>query len=193
MWRSELNEAVVDAVAPKAGERVVDVGAGMGPGSIRAAKTGATVVAAEPTPFLRTVLRVRRLGQRARRKLEVRDAAAEHLGVADGSIDALWAVNTMHHWVDVDAGVGEIARVLAPGGRFFLVDEDFTDPAHPEYGIWGDDHHDDGGDDSLHHGFTLVDAEEMGQRFRAAGVEGVIAERRAVSGRPSVVVRRGVD
>lgn len=190
MWRSELNVAVVDALAPQRGERVLDIGAGMGPASVRAARLGATVVAVEPTPFLRTVLRVRRLGQRARGRLAVVAASAEALGVPDSSIDALWAVNTMHHWVDVEAGVNEIVRVLKPDGRFFLVDEDFNDPSHPEFGKWGDDH--EHGEGHNHHGFTLVHAEEMGLRFAAAGLAGVVADKREVAGRPSVAVSYGL-
>lgn len=61
MWRSPINDAVVDLVDPKPGERVVDIGAGMGAGAMRAAATGAHVIAVEPTPFMRRVLNVRRM------------------------------------------------------------------------------------------------------------------------------------
>ena len=47
MWRSEVNDAVIDLVAPVAGETVVDIGAGMGPGTVRAGARGASVVAVE--------------------------------------------------------------------------------------------------------------------------------------------------
>ena len=36
--------------------------------------------------------------------------AAEQMPIEDGSIDAVWAVNTMHHWTDLERGVAEIAR-----------------------------------------------------------------------------------
>ena len=42
MWRSPINDAVVDLVDPQPGERVVDVGAGMGAGAMRAAATAPT-------------------------------------------------------------------------------------------------------------------------------------------------------
>src|SRR5262249_50047065 len=57
MWRSEVSSEIVRAIAPKSGERVVDLGAGMGAACVEAARTGATVVAVDPTPFMRSVLR----------------------------------------------------------------------------------------------------------------------------------------
>ena len=181
MWRSDINDAVIDLVAPGAGERVVDIGAGMGPGTVRAARTGASVVAVEPTPFMRHILTVRRRFQRARDRIAVVDAAAEALPVADGSIDAVWAVNTMHHWVDPGRGAAEIGRVLVAGGRAVLVDEDFTDPIHPEYQRFGAGHDDD-------HGFDMVDADRMGELLRGAGLVDVEAGKRQLADRPVLAV-----
>ena len=183
MWRSEINDAVVDAVDPQPGERVVDIGAGLGAGATRAAAAGAHVVAVEPTPFMRRALRLRRLAGRQRSNLEVVDGSAEQIPVADRSADVVVAVNTMHHWIDVDRGVAEIARVLRPGGRVLLVDEDFTDPSHPEHDRFGAPD-----EDGHHHGFTLVDAGEMGERLSTVGLVDVDASRRELAARPSIVV-----
>lgn len=183
MWRSDVNDAVVAMVDPQPGERVADIGAGMGAGAMRAAASGARVVAVEPTPFMRAILTARRVLGRRRSAVEVVDGAAEQLPQADGSIDAIWAVNTMHHWSDQARGAGEIARVLRPGGRVLLVDEDFTDPAHPEHERFGAPD-----EDGHHHGFTLVDADEMGEHLRSAGLTDVDASRRDVAGRPSIVL-----
>ena len=48
------------------------------------------------------------------------DAAALPLPVA--SADVVTAVLTMHHWHDLDAGVAELGRVLAPGGAVLVVE-----------------------------------------------------------------------
>ena len=154
MWRSEVNDAVVDRIAPAAGQRVLDIGAGMGPGALRAAATGARVVAVEPTPFMRYLLTARCLAGRHRRSVDVVDGAAELIPVESGVIDAIWSVNTMHHWLDPQRAATEIGRVLRPGGRVLLVDEDFDDPTHPEHERFAAEHH-RGGDD--HHGVTAVD------------------------------------
>ena len=188
MWRSPINDAVVDLVAPQAGERIVDIGAGMGAGTMRAARTGATVLAVEPTPFVRRVLRVRRLLNTRRTSIEVVDGAAEQIPVDDRTVDAIWAVNTMHHWVDIERGVAEIARVLRPNGRVVLVDEVFTDPSHPDHERFGADHGPE------HHGFTMVEADEVGTLLRAAGLTDVDASNDPVAGRPAVrVTARGAS
>nr|WHW29140.1 putative methyltransferase [uncultured bacterium] len=180
MWRSPINDAIIDLIDPQPGERAIDVGAGMGAGAMRAAACGAHVLAVEPTPFIRRVLGVRRTLSRHRRNVEVVNGAAEQLPVADRSVDVIWAVNTMHHWVDVDRGVAEIARVLRPAGRILLVDEVFTDPAHPEYERFGSEHGPE------HHGFTMVDAEQMGARFRAAGLGAIETSDEPIAGRPAL-------
>ena len=98
----------------------------------------------------------------------------------------------------------EIARVLAPGGRLVLVDEDFADPDHPDYETWGSKHHaaddghedddqeDDGHEDDGHsHGFQMVDATRMGDLLTAAGVTDVEAGKRTLAGRPVIAVTAG--
>ena len=132
-WMSDVNRAVVDMAAPKPGERGLDVGAGMGPATVLAAKRGAHVVAVDPSGFLRAFCEFRRLLQRARRRITVESGVAEDLPVAGGSTEVLWAVNAVHHWVDHGAVWREFARVLALGGRLVLVDEDFDDATHPSH------------------------------------------------------------
>ena len=106
MWRSEISTAVVALVAPQAGEHIVDLGAGMGPASM--------LLAVDPTPFMRRILSVRRFAQGARQRITVTNGAAESIPAADSSIDAVFTVNTMHHWSDLDRAVIEIHRVLRP-------------------------------------------------------------------------------
>jgi predicted RNA methylase len=50
-WRSAVNRHVVEMIAPRAGEQAVDLGAGMGAATTLAARSGATVIAVDPTPF----------------------------------------------------------------------------------------------------------------------------------------------
>lgn len=182
MWRSDVNDAVIELVDPRSGERVVDIGAGMGAGTVIAARTATEVVAVEPTPFMRRTLRARRLFQRARSRITIVDASAEHLPVDDRSVDAIWAVNTMHHWIDPERGAAEISRALRPGGRVVLVDENFEDPTHPEYERFGADQGD------AHHGFTMVDATHMGELLTTAGLIDVDASMHTLAGRPTISV-----
>jgi ubiquinone/menaquinone biosynthesis C-methylase UbiE len=54
-------------------------------------------------------------------------AMAEALPLQDASIDLALSTISFHHWQNQAAGIGEIARVLRPGGYFLLVDMSFPD------------------------------------------------------------------
>jgi ubiquinone/menaquinone biosynthesis C-methylase UbiE len=183
MWTSPVNREAVTVLNIRAGERVLDVGAGMGAAAVLAARSGARVVAVDPTPFMRFVLGVRRLGQRARKRIEILDGAAEHLPVSDGSIDAAWAVNAMHHWADVDAGVSELARVLRRGGRLLLVDEDFDDPGHPDHERIRARRR------KQHLEFPDVDPALVGAKFATGGFAVEEAGKTLLAGRPAKLIR----
>ena len=49
-------------------------------------------------------------------------AMAESLPLPDASVDLVFSTLSFHHWSDQANGVGEIARVLRPQGRFLLAD-----------------------------------------------------------------------
>jgi ubiquinone/menaquinone biosynthesis C-methylase UbiE len=183
MWRSPVSADVVRSLAPQPGERVLDLGAGMGPATVLAAKTGASVLAVDPTPFMRRILSVRRLGQRHRTAIHIADGSAESIPTADQSVDALWTVNTVHHWTDLDAAVHELARVLRPGGRLLLVDEDFDDPEHPAY-----QHMQDRKDHRARH-FAEIDPVAVSAKLRAAGFAQVEGSTASMAGRPVKMVR----
>jgi ubiquinone/menaquinone biosynthesis C-methylase UbiE len=49
-------------------------------------------------------------------------ATAERLPLADETFDLVFATMSMRHWADPSAGLGEVARVLSPGGVLVLAD-----------------------------------------------------------------------
>jgi SAM-dependent methyltransferase len=183
MWMSPVNREVIRQLGIRADERVLDVGAGMGPGVVLAAKAGARVVAVDPMPFMRLVLRLRRLWQRSRNRMEILDGAAEHLPVTGASVDAAWAVNAMHHWNDLDAAIAELRRVLRSSGRLMLVDEDFDDPTHVDYERFSSRRR----DQDLE--FPDIDAALVGSKLAAAGFVVEEAGKTFLAGRPAKVVR----
>jgi SAM-dependent methyltransferase len=178
MWRSDINDAVVGLIAPQPGEHVVDIGAGLLAGTVLASRRGARVTAVEPTPYLRAAAKARRLVDRGRSRITVAEGAAERLPVADASVDAIWSVNSMHHWNDPTRAAAEIARALRPGGRVVLVDEDFDDPSHPEHEEFA--HHGNLED----HGFHAADASAMAERLAEAGLIEIDTARTELIGRP---------
>lgn len=183
MWRSPVSREVVRAVSPQPGEHVVDIGAGMGPATVLAAKAGASVLAVDPTRYMRRILAARRRGQRGRSAIRVADGSAESIPADDHSIDAVWTVNTMHHWTNLDVAIVELARVLRPGGRLVLVDEDFDAPTHPAFAKTQERR------SHRHHHFATIDPAAVAASLIAAGFAAAEGSHDSMADRPAKVVR----
>jgi ubiquinone/menaquinone biosynthesis C-methylase UbiE len=54
--------------------------------------------------------------------IHFQESTAEALPFGDGQFDLVFSTMTFHHWADQKKGVFEVARVLAPGGRWLLAD-----------------------------------------------------------------------
>ena len=160
-WNSPLSKEVIRSIDPQKGENVLDIGAGMGPASVEAASRGAHVVAIDPSRFMRAILGFRRQFQKDPGLITVEAGAAEKIPLSKRSTDVVCAVNAIHHWTDLEGSIDEIARVIAPGGRVLLVDEDFTDPEHPPH----ETHHDHEEE------MTKVDVEIIKSLFEIRGFE----------------------
>jgi ubiquinone/menaquinone biosynthesis C-methylase UbiE len=100
------------------GDVVVDIGCGPGVAARLAAARGATVTGVDPSAVMLRTARV--LTRRGNVRYE--SGAAEELPVRDGSATVVWSIASVHHWPDLDAALGEIRRVLRPGGRFVTIE-----------------------------------------------------------------------
>jgi demethylmenaquinone methyltransferase/2-methoxy-6-polyprenyl-1,4-benzoquinol methylase len=120
-WR----RAVVDAVAPQRGERVLDLAAGTGTSSEPFVSAGAVVV---PCDFSLGMLGV---GKRARPGLAFTAGDATRLPFADASFDAVTMSFGLRNVVDPDTALREMQRVTRSGGR--LVVCEFS---HPTSGLF---------------------------------------------------------
>lgn len=107
------------------GQTVVDLAAGTGKLTAPLLTTGASVIAVEPSEGMLAVLRRRVPGAEAIR------GTAEEIPLGDGIADALLVAQGFH-WFANDVALGEIHRVLRPGGMLGLVwnRRELTDPAH---------------------------------------------------------------
>ena len=96
-------------------ERVLDIGCGEGQVSRRAVGLGADVVGLDPTRAQIVVAKERGGGPRYAR------AIADDLPCRSGAFDAVVMCLVIEHIDPIEPCIREIARVLAPGGRFLLL------------------------------------------------------------------------
>ena len=124
------------------GERVVDVGAGAGIDSLIAAGMVAPageVVGVDMTPAM--VAKARQsAAESGRDNVEFRQGFAEALPVEDGWADVVISNGVLNLMPDKMAALGEMARVLKPGGRLqigdILVQKPVSDGARRKIDLW---------------------------------------------------------
>jgi ubiquinone/menaquinone biosynthesis C-methylase UbiE len=109
----------VDVASVSDADRVVDIGCGPGGAARAAAQRGATVVGVDPAPMM---LRLAGAVTRGQSNITWSQGTAEALPLADGWATLAWSLRTVHHWKDVTAGLAEVTRVLAPAGRFLVME-----------------------------------------------------------------------
>ncbi len=117
-----LNDEVLDRLAIKRGECILEIGFGHGRTLERAAKFN------EETRFVGIDHADDMVAALARRcsalvetgQLELRTGDSNALPWADKSIDGAYAVHTIYFWHHPERDLAEIRRVLRPGGRLVL-------------------------------------------------------------------------
>ncbi|MDQ3856029.1 MAG: class I SAM-dependent methyltransferase [Chloroflexota bacterium] len=108
---------LLEALQPRAGELVVDIGADVGRiARLVAGQPGVRVIATEPSPTLL------RLGEQRSRGYDVewRQGPSDAVPVEDGSADAVLLVTTLEFVRKPQDVVAEARRVLRPGGRMVV-------------------------------------------------------------------------
>jgi len=118
-WRSFLVSRV-----PRDAHRVLDVATGTAAVAIELvrAETTRAVVGVDQSPEMLAAGRqqVERSGLTER--IELREARAEALPFADGEFDALTFTYLLRYVDDVPATLGELARVVRPGGTLAMLE-----------------------------------------------------------------------
>jgi ubiquinone/menaquinone biosynthesis C-methylase UbiE len=112
-WRGELLRGLQGDV--------LEVGAGTGANLPHYPQSVTRLVLAEPNPHMRRRLEARR-GSGSASPAEISDASLERLPMPDASFDAIVSTLVLCSVPDMDAALGEIFRVLRPGGRLLFLE-----------------------------------------------------------------------
>ena len=121
--------ATTRAVAPRYGQRILDLAAGTGASSVALARSGAHVIAADFSPGMIAEGRRRHRGIP---NLEFRQADATDLPFADDEFDTVTMSFGLRNVHDPKKALRELLRVTRPGGR--LVVCEFSHPPSRAFG-----------------------------------------------------------
>ena len=112
---------VLDRLDLRAGDRLIDIGAGSGGAALMAAASGVRVLAVDASPRMVARLRERAAARPLASRIEAEIMDGIALALPDASFDAALSVFGVILFPDADLGMREIARVLKPGGRAAIV------------------------------------------------------------------------
>lgn len=108
---------LTDQGALRPGDRILDLGSGLGAFVKRARDAGHSVVALEPDDEDRRITKSRLGGDASR----IVGGVAEALPFRTGTFDVITLLNVLEHVSDTGTTLRECARVIRPGGHVFIV------------------------------------------------------------------------
>jgi ubiquinone/menaquinone biosynthesis C-methylase UbiE len=106
-------------------ETVLDIGCGSG-AAVRAIANNLStghVTGIDPTPKMLEIAAELTVKHKSSQRVTFLLAGAEKIPVVSESCDLVLAVNTLHHWINVNKGLKEVHRILKPSGRFVAIDD----------------------------------------------------------------------
>lgn len=161
--QQRFTDVMIERLGCGPGQRVLDVGCGIGEPAMRLARsTGCHVegITISPWQAARAERWASLLGTSGQTTFRCADAMA--LPFPDGSFDAAWALESIFHMPERSTVLRELARVLRPGGRVLVADIVLTDSATPQER------------DFLHRAFVarkFITADAYPELVRDAGLE----------------------
>jgi len=117
-YGDEVRDAVLAAAKVLPSDTVLDVGAGTGFLTEGAAKIARRVIALDFSETMTGESRMKLGG----RNVEFKIGNVEQIPLRDASVDAVIGNMILHHCLNPDIAVRDMARVLVPGGRLALSD-----------------------------------------------------------------------
>lgn len=123
LWVHEtaaINDRAIALLEPASGEHVLELGCGPGRTAAEIARRGAQVTCLDPSPVMIAAARRRNRAAIDAGTVQLLIGDASAVPAPDASYQAALAVHTIYFWTDLDAGLREVHRVLAPGGRLAI-------------------------------------------------------------------------
>ena len=118
-------EAALKGVSAPVGGTALDIGTGGGHTALWLARHGWKVTAADIAPSM--LKSAAQLCAEAGLSIETKLCPAEKLPFVAGAFDLVTARGSPHHFSSAARFVGEVARLLKPGGRLLLIDGSVPD------------------------------------------------------------------
>ena len=113
-------------LAPQEGNTYLDIGCGTGNYTIKLAEMGVKLIGIDPSELM--------LAEAKNKYSDIQwlHGQAEHIPLADNSVDGAIATLTIHHWKDIERSFSELARVMKTGSSIVI----FTFTPEQEEGYW---------------------------------------------------------
>jgi ubiquinone/menaquinone biosynthesis C-methylase UbiE len=121
-------EKLVERVAPRPTDTLLDIGTGAGHTAIAFAPVVKRVIAYDLTPQMLEEVE-RNAAAKGITNVETRQGAAEKLPYPDASFELVSCRLTTHHFANLAQALAEMARVLKPGGKLVIMDTTVPDDA----------------------------------------------------------------
>jgi SAM-dependent methyltransferase len=121
---AQMTRRTLDRAEGAPGRRVLDVASGFGQDARAVARSGAFVVAAEPSARMSALAKISD-AQRGEPALVHVRGWADALPFATGSFDAVYCKGALDHFDTPSEAIAEMARVTRPGGRVVLAIANF--------------------------------------------------------------------
>lgn len=123
------NARVLDGLALKPGDDILELGCGHGRTLARVLATAqpGRLVGVDPSEVMRRVAQRLLRADMERGRVEIRDGHAADLPVGDAAFDKVFSVHTLYFWPDLGDGLRELYRVLRREGELLLAFHDGAD------------------------------------------------------------------
>ena len=124
-WNSDFTEFLTETLRPRPGNRILDVGCGEGTAEVHIGHLHVSQMRLVGVDLMIERVIVARYETAAHnQRVGFACGDACHLPFRDGAFDSTFCVAVLQHIRDVDAAIGEFARVTAGGGRVVAVEPD---------------------------------------------------------------------